>query len=391
MSEDQTPQEQPAEDEVSQEQMRKLRSASAQPETNLTAEDINKFTFRWDDFLPLSKTAGTKGSIRQELADFHVTENPLYVPQGSGSHAYAFIEKQGLTTRDIVLMLMAEGLKEKEIGVAGLKDKHAITRQWISVPNRSAESLDKLDDNEGVKVLERSRHKNKLGLGHLSGNSFVVRVRNTVPNAAVIATEIVAQLSETGVPNYFGPQRFGRFGRNAVDGLKLVRGEPLFGGHRLKRFFISALQSLLFNHMLAARIHEGLFKEVILGDWVKKHDTGGVFRVDDSSENERAKRFEISATIPLYGKKVKLSEALAGEREQASLDYYGLRWLDFSSRKGDRRLSRIPLKEASVTAKEDGYELAFTLPKGSFATNVLREVMQINVDESSEPIEDTDE
>ena len=339
----------------------------------------DRLTFRWTDFPPLtSDLPGTGGTLRQVPEDFLVEEIPLYLPQGGGSHAYARVQKRGLTTRDLVTTLLREGLKEKEVGVAGLKDKHAVTTQWLSVPQRHAAALQALDKLEGVSILETSRHKNKLGIGHLTGNRFTVRVRDTSDVATAEAT--LERLNQTGVPNYFGPQRFGRFGTNAVDGYKLVQGEGVPGGHRLKRFFISALQSLLFNHLLARRLELGLFDQVILGDWAKKHDTGGEFKVEAKEESLRANRFDISATLPLYGKKVRLSEAEAGVLEAETLAYYGLRWTDFTSRRGDRRLSRFPLQEARVDPTEDGYCVSFTLPKGAFATSILRELMKVEVD-----------
>ncbi len=345
--------------------------------------DTDKFRFSWGNFPPLTQTQGTGGLIRQDLEDFRVTELELYAPLGQGSHAYALVEKRGLTTRDLVLILMREGLKENEIGVAGLKDKFAVTTQWISVPNRHAALLEKLGEHEGIRILDMSRHKNKLGIGHLQGNRFEIRVRQTQADAIRLAQTTLNELLEKGVPNYFGPQRFGRFANNAVDGLKLIRGEKVPGGRRLKAFFISSVQSLVFNHMLSERIKEGLFEKVVLGDWAKKHDTGGVFRVDEEAESERAQRFEISATLPLYGKKVKMSEALAGERELATLEYYGLRWLDFTSRRGDRRYSRIRLINAELKPEDDGYTLCFDLPRGAFATNVLRELTKTSVDEAN--------
>ena len=343
----------------------------------------DKLTFRWSDFPPLTDDLpGTGGTLREVPEDFSVEEIPLYLPQGSGSHAYALVQKRSLTTRDLVTALLREGLKEKEIGVAGLKDKHAVTTQWLSVPQRHGEALQALDKLEEVSILETSRHKNKLGIGHLKGNRFTIRVRDAADVS--MAEAVVEQLKETGIPNYFGPQRFGRFGTNAVDGYKLTQGENVPGGHRLKRFFISALQSLLFNHLLAKRLELDLFDKVILGDWAKKHDTGGEFKVEDESESVRAERFEISATLPLYGKKVRLSEAEAGSLETETLAYYGLRWTDFTSRRGDRRLSRFPLQEAQITPTEDGYQISFTLPKGAFATSVLRELMKVEVDVSEE-------
>ena len=365
--------------------------------TSVTPEEAAKLRFRWSDLPAVSgEVAGTGGSIRHLPEDFVVTERPLYLPDGNGSHAYALVEKRGLTTRDLVSALQGAGLQEKQIGVAGLKDKHALTQQWLSVPNAYTAALDALDEVEGVRVLERSRHKNKLGVGHLLGNHFRVRVRGTletdVPDALERAQRALELLQARGVPNYFGPQRFGRYGNNAVDGLKLVRGEWVPGGHRLKRFFISALQSHLFNYALKMRIERGLYGRVVVGDWAKKHDTGGVFRVEDAEvENERAARLEISATQPLYGKKVRVSEGEAGALEEEVLAHFGLRWVDFRSRKGSRRITRVLLSEARVEPTEDGYWLSFFLPKGSFATNVLREVMKVEVDEPVESNRDENE
>ncbi len=338
-----------------------------------------RLTFRWADFPPLTISPGSGGTLRSTPEDFKVEEIPLYTPQGSGSHFYARVQKRGLTTRDLVVALLGQGLKEQEIGVAGLKDKHALTTQWLSVPHRHAGAVTALANLDGVTVLETSRHKNKLGIGHLKGNRFSVQVRDVGPGGFAAAQATLAALATHGVPNYFGPQRFGRFGTNAVDGYKLVKGEQVPGGHRLKRFFVSALQSLLFNHLLARRLEAGLFDRVVPGDWAKKHDTGGVFEVENQAEQERARRFEISATLPLYGKKVRLSGARAGEWETATLDYYGLRWEDFRSRHGDRRLSRLPF-EGVLTENEAGYHLTFALPKGAFATSVLREVMKSEID-----------
>ena len=160
----------------------------------------------------------------------------------------------------------------------------------------------------------------------------------------------------------------------------------------MKRFFVSALQSQLFNYELKLRLERDRYGRVLAGDWAKKHDTGGVFRVEDVAvENERAARLEISATQPLYGKKVRVSEGEAGALEEEVLAHFGLRWVDFRSRKGSRRITRVAISEVKVESTEDGYWLSFFLPKGSFATNVLREVMKVEVDEPVESNRDTDE
>jgi tRNA pseudouridine13 synthase len=350
----------------------------------VTDDLIHKLHFRWTDFPPVTfDLPGTGGVLRTVPEDFRVEELPIYLPQGYGSHTYALVEKINLTTRDLVVTLMREGLQEKQIGVAGLKDKVAVTRQWLSVPNKYASAFEALEKLEDVTILETSRHANKLGMGHLQGNRFTIRVRQTEPDAVEKATSILERLSVVGVPNYFGPQRFGRFGRNAVDGYKLaVLREVVPGGYHMKGFFISSLQSLVVNHLLACRIELALFDSVVLGDWAKKHDTGGVFKVESEAEAERAKRFEISATLPLFGKKVKLSEGKAGELEQSVLDFLELTWVKFASRRGDRRYSRLPLGEISLEATEDGYIIQFDLMRGAFATSLLRELLKTDVDEN---------
>jgi tRNA pseudouridine13 synthase len=136
--------------------------------------------------------------------------------------------------------------------------------------------------------------------------------------------------------------------------------------------------------VLARRIERGVFDAVILGDWAKKHDTGGVFKVESEAEAERAKRFEISATLPLFGKKVKMSESFAGELEQSVLEFLELTWVKFATRRGDRRYSRLPLGETSLQAAEDGYVIQFDLMRGAFATSLLRELLKKNVDDQGE-------
>jgi tRNA pseudouridine13 synthase len=328
---------------------------------------------------------GTGGVLRTVPEDFQVEELPLYLPQGHGSHAYALVEKKNLTTRDLVVALTREGLKEKEIGVAGLKDKVAVTKQWLSVPNRHARAFEALEKLGGIRILQTSRHSNKLGMGHLQGNRFTIRVRQTNVGALEKARAILGKLAIVGVPNYFGPQRFGRFGRNAVDGYKhVVLRETVPGGYHMKGFFISALQSLVVNHLLTSRVEQGIFDEVILGDWAKKHDTGGVFKVESDSEAERAKRFEISATLPLFGKKVKMSEGKAGELEQSVLDFLELTWVKFASRRGDRRYSRLPLGDVRLEPTADGYTVQFDLLRGAFATSLLRELLKTDIDEDKD-------
>lgn len=348
------------------------------------AERDERFLFDWSRLPYVTpELPGAGGTVRASPEDFLVEELPAYLPLGSGSHLYLKVEKRGLTTRDLVVALMRAGVSETAIGVAGLKDKAAVTVQWLSVPRSAEAAAGALEELPGVRVLERSYHKNKLAIGHLSGNRFEVVVRDVDAGGVDRAGAVLAALANSGAPNWFGPQRFGRFGSNALDGLRALRGESVPGGHRLRRFFVSALQSQLFNHMLAQRIRLGLFQRVVEGDWARKHDTGGTFEVvDQELESARALRLEISATLPLHGRKVPLSRARAGELELATLAEFGLSWAQFGSRRGDRRSSRLLLTDASVAEAGPGaLRLAFSLPKGSYATAVLREVLKVDVDQ----------
>jgi tRNA pseudouridine13 synthase len=324
---------------------------------------------------------GTGGRLRDVPEDFVVREIPAYLPEGRGSHLYLHVRKRGRTTRDLVVALRDAGVPDARVGVAGLKDKHALTEQWLSLPWASRDAAAALEALPGVEILATSRHRNKLGVGHLRGNRFEIVLRDVRPGALEAGRAKIERLAAVGVPNYFGPQRFGRFGRNAVDGLALLAGETVSGDRRLQRFFVSAVQSWIFNELLADRIRDGLYRTVLVGDWARKHDTGGTFRVEDAeAEAPRAADLEISALLPLHGRKVRLSSGEPGRREEAALAALGLSWTDLTGRRGDRRPSRIVAEEVAIAEVDGGVRVAFTLPKGAYATSLLREVTGRPVD-----------
>ncbi|MCH9010585.1 MAG: tRNA pseudouridine(13) synthase TruD [Chloroflexi bacterium] len=346
-------------------------------ETGSEAE-LDRYRFDWGE-LPAITTGlpGTGGETRREPEDFRVVEMPSYLPSGEGSHAYALVEKRGLATLDVVKALRDRGVPERAVGFAGRKDKHAVTRQWFSVREEYEEELHSLIDVEGISILEKSRHTNKLGLGHLRANQFEIRVRNPVPDWERISSAVLERIASFGLPNYFGPQRFGSFNDNAIEAVRLARGESRAGTRRSYRFYLSALQSHVFNHLVKARIERGLYGRVLTGDWAQRHDSGGMFVVEDGEvESPRAERLEISAVLPLFGKKARLSNEGAGELEREVLEDSRLTWDDFKTLTGARRVSRIIPWDVSLEATEDGYVAKFTLPKGSFATCLLRELLK---------------
>lgn len=336
--------------------------------------------FQWSALNNLVGGVGTGGQLRTLPQDFQVEEIPAYMPQGDGEHLYLQLQKTGHTTAHVLRELCAQlGVRDRDVGVAGLKDRHAVTTQWISLPAKYEERLGRFS-LDGVAILDVSRHTNKLGLGHLHGNRFTVRVRGAAGQAD-LAQDILGQLTRLGVPNYFGPQRFGLGGLNAEEGLRVLRGESRLTDPRVKRFLTSSVQSAVFNRFVSLRLERGVFHSLLAGDMAKKHTTGGVFMVEDAAvESPRALAGEVSATGTLFGKKTKPLTLDAGSLEQEALATFGLSTQAFASRRGDRRLTRIFLADTHVLPHEDGYSVTFTLPKGSFATSVLREIMKVDVD-----------
>jgi len=313
-----------------------------------------------------------------------VSEMPRDQPSGRGEFAYAYVEKRGLNTHDLVAALRELGVPYDSVGVAGLKDKHAVTRQWLSVPGEHAASLEALDSVDGARILDMSRHETRLRRGQLRGNRFEARVRHPEPAWEEAARAIVRRIERAGLPNYFGPQRFGRFNSNAMDAVRMLRGEKVPGGRRLNGFFISALQAHLFNWHLKRRLELGLYGRALAGDRARRHDTGGMFLVGDAAaESGRAARMEISAVLPLYGRKVSggLEEAAALESEV--LARFDLRRSDFRPwTRGDWRISRVKPEDIEIRPLDDGYLAAFTLPSGAYATTFLRELTK---PDSAEP------
>ena len=353
-----------------------MRETNTEIIADLDCED-DRLRFSWED-LPAASVhlPGTGGVLRTNVEDFIVEEIPSYLPSGAGTHAYAFIEKRELTTQDVVSALANSGVPRGAVGFAGQKDKYSVARQWVSVPSDHTLAFQSLDSVDGVSVLETSRHRNKLGIGHLRGNRFSVRVRSPRDDWQPLVEAVLEHLRRVGVPNYFGPQRFGSFNTNISDGLRLIRGEKMRIDRRMQRFYKSALQSHLFNRLLKMRMECGLYEAVLTGERAQRHDSGGMFVVDDGEhESERARRLEISAALPLFGRKVRISSGQAGLLEERILSEFGLEYARFRGIPGARRISRLRLDDAALTPAHDGYVLEFTLPKGAYATSVMRELM----------------
>jgi tRNA pseudouridine13 synthase len=330
---------------------------------------------------------GSGGRLKASPEDFRVEELPAYLPSGAGPHLYLQVEKRDRTTRDVVRWLArALGVPERDAGYAGLKDRAAVTTQWLSFPVARDPDPAALA-GPGLRVLAASRHQNKLRPGHARGNAFTVVVRGGDLGRA---RACAAALEAAGLPNYFGPQRFGRGGGNAALGRALLSPAPSPEARRaakdrfLRRFALSALQAELFNRWVAERLADGLLATALAGDVLKKLDTGGIFLCEDpAADGARVARFEVSPAGPMFGHKLRAAGGEPAAREARLLAAEGLTLADFErgggEAEGTRRAARLPVRPA-LAPLEDGYQATFELPRGSYATVVMRELMKDEAD-----------
>jgi tRNA pseudouridine13 synthase len=209
------------------------------------------------------------------------------------------------------------------------------------------------------------------------GNRFSILIRRANTEAENRAQAIIQQLHTRGLPNFYGPQRFGASGKNPEKGLALLLGQYRLRSVRKRKLLVSSYSSLLFNLTLKKRMEQNLFAKLLPGDIAKKHDTGGIFLVSDpEKEQPRADRLEISATGPIWGKKMKRAGDAAAALEEEILSSQGLTPDVFRQQPGSRRSLRIALKEVNVCQEKEGLRLEFFLPKGSYATVLLDEIMK---------------
>lgn len=355
--------------------------------------------------------------FKQSPRDFVVEEVPLYVFNGSGPHTILKMRKKDLTTFQMLKILSSSlGVKEIDIGYAGLKDKNALTIQHISIPCQ----FEKLVENfshEKIKILDITRHQNKLKIGHLKGNRFFIRIKklNKINNIKI--TQVLNEISKYGIPNYFGYQRFGIDGDNYKLGQDIVNNKARIKNKKMSNFLISAYQSYLFNAWLSLRInfskivdcykvneiYDALFEllqknnigesfkdkdifskikaqehifKVLPGESMCHYPYGRHFILDDIiNDSNRFLNKDISVLGALSGKKLELSHDMALFFEDLFLD-------SKITSVGSRRYAWVFLDDVQYNYKEEEAQgkLNFYLPKGSYATTLLRELARRELD-----------
>ncbi len=337
--------------------------------------------------------------FKQNRDDFVVTEIPLYEFSGEGEHLIIKIRKKDLATWDAVKILSEFlGCKNRDIGYAGLKDKNAMTIQTLSIPKKFEEKLNSFN-HENIKILEKTYHNNKIKIGHLKGNRFFIRLKRVNLMDAKKIEQVLGSIATYGMPNYFGFQRFGIEGDNYKKGKDIIDGKLKERRKNLRQMYVNAYQSHLFNQWLSRRIEisklieafepKEIFEKLQLpldvvkqmkqqphpfkllpGDLMNHYPFGRIFHVEDlDAEASKFNDRDRVATGLLAGKRVKRAVGLALAIEE-SFD-------EKVPEDGSRRYAWVFPNEIESNYKEDKnwMELQFTLPKGSYATELISELI----------------
>ena len=328
--------------------------------------------------------------------DFIVDEIPLYEFTGEGEHLILHVRKKDMTTWEMVSAIAKYcKIKQRDIGYAGLKDKNAMTMQYISLLAKDNEEILKTFNHDKIKILGTYRHNNKIRVGHLKGNHFKVRLKKVLGVQKDKLDSVLKWVKANGVPNYFGTQRFGNQGDNWKEGKAINDGTLKMRDKKTRTFLLNAYQSYLFNAWLSKRIElsmlleafseedaekvfelpkgslEGCkeqphFFKLLEGDLMMHYPFGRVFELEDLEEEaKRFKEWDIAPSGLLAGKRVSRTQKVSGLIEE--------KYNEEIAENGARRYAWIRVTDIKKNYVEEKahYELEFTLPKGSYATNVL--------------------
>ena len=311
---------------------------------------------QWPHAYPAS---GASATLKLVNADFIVTELPLQLPSGEGEHIWLDIEKNGANTAFVAQQLAeAAGVQEKDVGYAGLKDRHAIARQWFSIHLPKGETPDlTLLQHPEFKVLSQRRHLKKLRAGDLQGNRFRIVLRDVTGDRHAIEANLKAVTSH-GVPNYFGAQRFGHGGGNVEQGRAMLTREIRVRHPKKKGIYLSAVRSFVFNEVLALRIAQGLWGKSLPGDVMDEagRPTGPLWGRGRVSTTDQAQALEMSVA--------ERHATLCDGMEHAGLD------------QERRALVATPAEMSWEWPQADQLVLTFSLRAGNYATSVLSEILR---------------
>lgn len=324
-------------------------------------------------------TPTCRGALRSRPEDFQVREIPVCEPDGSGEHIWLWVRKRNANT-DWAARQLARyaNVPVSAVSYAGLKDRNAVTEQWFSIHLPGGREPDwEAFDCEGLAIVRHVRHGRKLRRGALRGNRFTLRVRGVTVDATEL-DERLRRVAIQGVPNYFGPQRFGHGGSNLAAAQAMFAGTPRRLDRQRRSLYLSAARSWLFNQVLAQRVRDGSWERMLDGDVLQPDASHGWFTAEtgDTEIQRRLAALEIHPTGPLWGRgelpvsgqALVLETALlvAWENIGAGLERAGM--------EQERRALRLRVRDLEWRREGADLWLQFALTRGSFATAVMREL-----------------
>lgn len=326
------------------------------------------------------------GEYKVSCEDFIVIEDLGFELSGEGEHVFLQIEKTNCNTLFVADKLANwANISPKLISYAGLKDKHAITTQWFSLhlPGKIELDLESFKQ-DGIRILKAIRHNKKLKIGALKANSFELILRQITDMNSVI--ERLQLIQQKGVPNYFGEQRFGFKEQNIHQALRWAKGEIQVKDRKKRSFYLSALRSSLFNHIVSARIENGLFEQPLLGDIVQLSGSKSWFIVEESEQKSIKNRLiqhDLFLTAPMLGDNGVLTRLDAFDFEQnIALQVFDEACLNLFKKErietSRRAILTLPEHLNWDQLDPETLKLTFTLPAGNYATSLVREVIQNN-------------
>ncbi len=338
----------------------------------------------FDRLFPALNPSTATGKIRNSAADFLVIEHHDMDFTESGEHLWLKIEKTHSNTAWVATQLASAcKVPARQVGFAGLKDRHAITQQWFSVqlPKISDPTAIKAKLPDEVKLLEHHWHQSKIKSGQLTHNEFKLVVRDVQGDLAVIEQNIAA-LKQTGAPNYFGPQRFGHDLNNIQQAQDWFAGKIKVNNKKLRGLLISSARSHIFNLIVAQRIEQKVWDQVIDGDILQLDKSHSWFPASDATATElkhRLNTFDIHLTAALWGEDAVQSTAQCATLESkiaSSLPAYTPGFISHRV-KQDRRAMRIQAHDLTHHWQDKNLHINFMLQPGAYATSILREIIAI--------------
>jgi len=323
-----------------------------------------------------------KARFKSQLDDFQVEEALGFEPSGEGEHCLAWIEKIDRNSNDVATEIAKNlGIRKRLVNHCGLKDRAAITRQWFSIhlPGIASPTPEQISGN-GYRVLAVTRHQRKLRRGGHRANRFVIRLRGCSFDASAAASRW-HELVSRGVPNYFGPQRFGHNGDNVELATRMLSGKVEIRDRLLRGILISAARSCIFNACVAQRIVDQTWDVPVDGDVFGFADNHSLVLPGNlrGDETQRVAAGSLEITAPLWGNGDLHSVSVVREMERRTADHYheitsGLEQLNLQQ---ERRVIRLRPSESHLEWESNSdLVLRFELPTGTYATTLLREMVE---------------